>query len=465
MSPTAPLSPPPVPRARWPLAHLVAFRRDPLAFLATLAREHGDVASVRMGRVRVVLVNHPDHIKDVLVTRHRLFVKGVGLQRAKLLLGEGLLTSEGELHRRQRRLAQPAFHHQRVMGYGEVMAAKAEEVDRRWQAAVAHRSSGAPARLDVHAEMMRVALAVVGATLFGSDVEAEAGEIGAALATSLEVFDKLSTTPFAELLERLPVLPSVRRFRRARRLLDATIHRMIRERRASGEDRGDLLSMLLLAQDPEAAAGGGMTDAQLRDEAMTIFLAGHETTANALTWTWYLLARHPEVEARLHAELDTVLGARGARGAVPADLARLSYTRMVLAESMRLFPPAWVLGRQAVADFEIGGHAVPRGSVVLMSQWLTQRDARWWPDPERFDPERWREEAPGARPRFAYYPFGAGPRICIGEQFAWMEATLVLATLARRWRLRLAPDAQVALLPSITLRPRFGMPMLLEARG
>jgi cytochrome P450 len=306
--------------------------------------------------------------------------------------------------------------------------------------------------------MMRLTLAVVGQTLFGADVEEEAPEIGRALTDTFRSFN-LALLPFGELLQRVPFLPPVRRFNEAKARLDATIYRLIAEHRADGHDRGDLLSMLIAAQDTEVD-GGRMTDLQLRDEAMTIFLAGHETTANALTWTWYLLAEHPAAEARMHAEIDAALGGR-----LPAadDLPRLPYTRMVLAEAMRLYPPAWVIGRRNVEPYTVRGVTLPARTVVLTSQWVTHRDPRWWPEPERFRPERW-GEAPGDRPKFAYFPFGAGTRVCIGEQFAWMEGMLLLATIAQRWRLRLVPGHPVVPQAIITLRPRHGMRMVAEAR-
>lgn len=264
--------------------------------------------------------------------------------------------------------------------------------------------------------------------------------------------------PFAEQLEYLP-LPMIRRFGQARRRLDATIARMIVERRATG-DRGDLLSMLLLAQD--AGDGPGMSDVQVRDEAMTLFLAGHETTANALTWAWYLLSQSPDVEARFHDEIDRVL-----QGRLPMvdDLPQLVYTRMLMSESLRLYPPAWTIGRRALGDYHVGGYVIPAGSIVLMSQWVMHRDPRYYPDPKRFDPCRWTPEAQAERPKFAYFPFGGGSRLCVGESFAWMESILLLATLAQRWRLRLAPGQQVAAQPSITLRPRYGMRMVIERRA
>jgi len=444
----------PGPKARFPGQFLLVFRRDPLGLLERMARDYGDVSFVRLGDRRVHLLNHPDLIKDVLVNEARRFHKGRGLELAKHLLGEGLLTSEGDFHRRQRRLAQPAFHQQRIALYATAMVEHAERTSERW----ARLAGGAtPPVIDIHQEMMRLTLGIVGKTLFGTEVEDQAQEIGQAITTSMELFRSFTTLPFAPLLERLP-LPSTWRFLRARALLDTTIYRLIESRRGAAEDRGDLLSMLLLAQDEEGS--GGMTDQQVRDEAMTLFLAGHETTANALTWTWYLLSRHADVETRLHAELDQVLGDRPAKA---EDMPRLTYTWRVLAEAMRLYPPAWVIGRRAIEDYEVAGYRMPKGSIVLVSQWVTHRDARFFPDPDRFDPDRWTDEARAARPRFAYFPFGAGPRICIGEHFAWLEGVLVLATLARRWRPRLAPGHRVALQPSITLRPKGGMKMLLES--
>jgi cytochrome P450 len=446
---------PPGPKSRIPGKLLFAFRRDTLGFLQRLASEYGDISQLTVGPQRVFFINHPEYAKDVLVTSQRNFLKGRGLERAKLLLGNGLLTSEGEFHRRQRRLAQPAFHRERIASYGTVMAAYGARACGRWRDGATY---------DVAQEMMQLTLAIVGKTLFDADIEREAREIGDALTTTFELFS-LAMYPFSELLDRLP-LPSIIRFRRARARLDATIFRMIEERRSAslngGDlDRGDLLSMLLLAQDAEGDAGG-MTDEQLRDEAMTLLVAGHETTANALSWTWYLLSEHPDVEARLHAEVDTVLAGR-----TPAadDVPRLPYTRMVLSESMRLYPPAWVLGRRAITDHELDGYVIPARSIVLLSQYIAHRDPRFFPQPERFDPERWTPEAQAARPKLAYFPFGAGARQCIGEQFAWMEAILVLATIAQRWRLRLVEGHPVEPCPLITLRPRHGMRMTVHRRG
>ena len=441
----------PGPKTMMPGGQFFAFRRDPLNFLMKLAREYGDVAHFRIGPQHAFLLSHPDFIRDVFITHHESFHKGRALQRSKRLLGEGLLTSEGDHHRRQRRLAQPAFHRQRIATYGEMMVEYAARISERWEDGQT---------LDVAREMMRLTLAIVGKTLFDADVEEDAGEVGEALTDVMELFQYLML-PYAELLEKLP-LPMARRFQRSRDRLDTIIYRIIDERRRSRADRGDLLSMLLLAEDEEGD-GGRMTNSQVRDEVMTIFLAGHETTANALTWTWYLLSQHPEVEAKLHEEIDAVLGTED-RPRVE-DLARLRYTEMVFAEAMRLYPPAWTVGRLAIKDYEVGGYRIPAGSLVLMSQFVTHHDARFFPDPFRFDPERFAPEAKESRPQFSYFPFGGGSRRCIGEGFAWMEGVLLIATLARHWRPRLVPGSLVEMHPRITLRTgKQGMPMTLERR-
>ena len=441
---------PPGPAGSPVFGSLFDLRRDPIGFLTRSSDEFGDSVHYRVGpRTHAFFFRHPDQVRDVLVTHQHSFAKGRGLQWAKQFLGEGLLTSEGEFHRRQRRLSQPAFHRQRVQSYGTVMTDYALRARERWR-------EGQP--MDLAHEMMGLTMAVVGKTLFDADVSGEADEIGASLTTIIGLFPRFNN-PLAPLIQKLP-LPSNLRFRRARHRLDATIYRMIGERRKSGEDRGDLLSMLLLATDVEGD-GSGMTDRQLRDEVMTIFLAGHETTANALTWTFYLLSQNPEAEARLFDEVDRVLGGRP-----PAveDLAALRFTEQVFAESMRLYPPAWGLGRKAVRDQVVGSHQVPADAYVLLSAFVTQHDARFFPDPWRFNPDRFAAEAKAARPKFAYFPFGGGARQCIGEPFAWMEGVLILATLAQGWRLRLVPGHRVEPQALITLRPRYGMRMIPERR-
>jgi cytochrome P450 len=441
---------PPGPKRSFPLSGLFAYRRGPLPFFQSLAERYGDVSYFRLGPQPAFFFNHPDYIKEILVTNHQNFMKGLALQRAKRLLGEGLLTSEGEFHRRQRRLSQPAFHRSRIASYANVMTDYATETSQSWQDGET---------LDISEEMMRLTLGIVGKTLFDADVVSDAQEVGEAMTVVMDLFNTI-TVPFFDLLQKLP-LPQFRRFDNAKLRLDAIIYRVIEDRRRSGQDRGDLLSMLLLAQDTEGD-GGQMTDVQLRDELMTIFLAGHETTANALTWTWYLLSQNPEVETKLHKEIDEVLAGR-----LPAfeNVAQLKYTEMVLAESMRLYPPAWAIGRMALNDFEIGGYVVPKKSLVLMSQYVMHHDPRYFPEPDRFDPERWSPEARETRPQFSYFPFGGGPRRCIGEGFAWMEGILLIACLAREWQMRLVPNHPVTLKPVITLRPKHGMRMIVTRRS
>jgi cytochrome P450 len=442
---------PPGPQGHLLVGVLPEFRKDPAGFLEKLARQYGDVIYLPLGRQHIYYVGHPDAIRDVLVTNQNKFKKSRMLERARVLLGDGLLTSEGQHHRRQRRLVQPAFHRDRLAGYGAVMVERSGVVRDQWQ-------SGRP--FDVLQEMMRLTLAIVARTLFSADVESEAGDIGAALTQVFDLFEVI-LMPFSELLEKLP-LPAVRRFQRARKRLDETIYRLIAERRASGRDTGDLLSMLLLARSEEGDedGSGGMTDVQVRDEALTLFLAGHETTADALTWAWYLLSQSPQAEAAFHAELDRVLSGR-----LPSfdDLPRLRYTESVFAEALRLYPPGWGIGRRALEDYSVGGFLIPARSVVLMSPYAVHRDPRWFPDPLAFRPERWLEDDP-ARPKFAYFPFGGGARVCIGERFAWMEGTLILAAIGQRWRLRLEPGHRVETHARITLRPKHGMRMIPERR-
>ncbi len=412
-----------------------------------LARTCGDIAHFRIGRQHVFLLNHPDQIKEVLVTAQANFLKARA-PSTRRLLGEGLLTSEGDFHRRQRRLIMPAFHRQHIAGYAAVMVSYASELGQQWRAG---------ATVDLRKEMMRLTLRIVSKNLFDVDVAAEAEEIGDALSQARELFHR-PVIRHSALLEKLPFLPVARRFENARARLDVIVYRIITERRRNGTDGGDLISLLLSAQDEN---GDRMSDEQVRDEAITILLAGHDTTTNALTWTWYLLSQHPEVEAKLHAEIDTQL-----RGRLPSfdDLSRLVYAEMVVSEGLRLFPPAWRIGRRVVADCEVGGYFFPAGSLVLLSQYVTQRDSRYFPEPTRFDPERWTTPAREARPQFSYFPFGGGTRRCIGEQFARTAIILIIATLAATWRTELVPGYKVEIEPLLTLQPKHGMPMTLQRR-
>jgi cytochrome P450 len=450
---------PPRLKPAYPGKNLVALIRAPIPFLGEAAR-HGDVVRVSDGGQDTYLINNPEYIRDILVINHRNFHKSPVLRRMGSLLGQGLLTSEDELHLRQRRLIQPAFHRQRIAEYARIMTDYTEKTGARWQDGQIY---------DIHEEMMRLTMVIVGHALFGTNVESEASEIGEAITTLLAGSRRL-LLPFWEKIQHWPIAGN-RRIYAAGEVLDAKIREMIAERRkmeqgqspASGQAlslQHDLLDMLLRARD-DAGDGKGMSDELVRDEVITLFIAGHETTSNALTWTWYLLSQHPEVETRLHAELESVLGRRTPTA---DDFEKLEYTRRVLSESMRLYPPAWTISRQALEEYPVGPYVLPKGSVVLMSQWVMHHDARYYPDPFRFDPERWTPEAVAARPRYAYFPFGGGPRLCVGEPFAWMEGVLVLAMLAQRWQLRLDPTQRVGLLPQVTLRPKYGMRMRVEKR-
>lgn len=445
---------PPGPKARFPMEMLLRFGNDRIGFLEEMA-SYGDISHMEAGNgAHLYLFNHPQLIQDVLVTHDRSFIKSRVLQLSRRLLGEGLLTSEGVTHLRQRRLVQPVFHRQRMIGYAQIMAAQAAVTSDRWL------TLGAGAPVDMLQEMMRLTLAIVGKTLFDADVEGEAAEIGDALTQAFHSINRL-LLPGGEFAGKLP-LPVNQRTEEARQRLDATIYRFIAERRASGQDHGDLLSMLLATRvEDEQGEASGMSDQQVRDEAMTLFLAGHETTANALTWTWYLLSQNPAEERQLHAEVDRVLAGR-----LPTydDIPNLPFARMVLSEAMRLYPPAFAMGRETIEPYQVRDYTLPVGSTVFISQYIMHRDPRYWFDFARFDPSRWTPEAQARRPKFSYFPFGAGSRVCIGEGFAWAEGILVLATLAQRWQARHVLGKPVELDPLFTLRPKHGMPMTLHRR-
>lgn len=424
---------------------LRALTQSPLEMFTELAR-YGDVVGIRVVNFRNIFVNHPDLIEEVLVGHPRRYFKGRVLRANRHVFGEGLLTSEGDFWLRQRRLVQPAFHRARVAAYAETMVEYAQRLMENWRNGEER---------DVHQEMMRLTLQIVAKTLFNAEVTRDAQEVGKSLELLLELGADFRRTLFVP--HWVPT-PTNLRIKREIAFIEGILYRIISERRASGRDAGDLLSMLLHAQDED---GSRMTDKQLRDETITLFLAGHETTAASLSWTWWLLAQNPRVEAKLHAELDEILGGRA-----PSmdDLARLPYSANVITESMRLYPPAWGLARVAVEDHELGGYTVRKGMGVAMAQWVVHRDTRWYDTPEEFRPERWEGDFAKRIPRFAYFPFGGGPRQCIGNSFALMEATLLLATIAQRYRLRLVPDHPVVPLASITLRPRYGVRVVLEER-
>jgi cytochrome P450 len=431
--------------------------KDPLRLFTRSVADHGDIVAMRFGPFRYWLLNDPEAIHHVLVDNNKNYTKSRNYQGLKLVLGEGLVTSEGDFWRRQRRLAQPAFHKEKLAGFARTMAEDTASMLGAWKA---RARTQADRPLDVHAEMMKLTLKIVARTLFSTTVGSEAEAIGAALAIALR-----HAEDYAESL--LPVPPWVPtlsnlRFKRAVKTLDELVFRIIDERRKSGADPGDLLAMLMAATDDEASEGArGMTDRQLRDEVMTLVMAGHETTANALTWTFYLLANHPEVEAKLRQEVTAVLG-DGDRTPTLADLPRLPYAAMVIQESMRLFPPVWAFERQAREADVVAGFDVPPKAIMAVCPYALHRNPAYWEDPERFDPSRFTPERVEARPRYAYLPFGGGPRQCIGNGFAMMEAQIILAMVVRQQHLALAPGFELELDPVVTLRPRRGMPMRLE---
>lgn len=435
-STASPTASPTRPRAHPLWGSLPAYRRDPLRFGRELRAACGDVAETRFFNKRVFFVTDPELVHQVLVRDAGKFRKSPAYALLEPTLGKGLLTSDGEHWRRQRRLVQPAFHHGRVQRYAEVMVAYGEEAAREWR-------EDAP--IAINREMMRLTLRVVAKTLFGADISAQAGRVKEALEILLHAVTEALGAPIP-LPAWLPT-PRNRRAKRATRELDAIVREIVEARRQSGADTGDLLSMLLLSRDER---GEGMGDKEVRDEAVTLILAGHETTANALTWTFYLLAQHPEAREKLERELDQALAGRSPSA---ADLAALGYAEMVVKESMRLFPPAPEIGRQAAEALVLGSTRVPAGAIVVIPIHALHRDPRFFADPERFVPERFGPEAP-APPKFAYLPFGGGPRICIGNAFAQMEATLLLATLAQRWRLELLPGQTVVPEATLTLRPK-----------
>lgn len=429
-----------------------AFRRfrpaNPIHLFQHLAEEYGDIAHYKIGWNHIVFLNHPDYIREVLVVQNDNFIKERTVQRTKMLLGgEGMITSEGAQHRTQRQVAQPAFHRQRIPEYARAMVQEAARVRDGWRPSE---------QRDIAIDMMHLTLNVVAQTLFATDLRGEVDELADAINRIMGLYNFLVMLPAAEWLVHVRP-PGLAAFLRARKRIDAVVYRMIAAHRQRSSHGSSLLDLMLAASPNHDAA----SEQTLRDQVITIFLAGYETVANALSWTWYLLSQNPECERRLHDEIDREL-----QGRLPTyeDVPRLRYVEMMLAESMRLYPPAWAMGRHARADFRLGEFLLPAKTTVLMSQFITHRDARFFPDPLRFDPERFTPEAKARRTKLTYFPFGAGVRQCIGESFAWMEGVLLLATLAQKWKLRLVPGHPVEPEPLITLRPKFGMRMQLEAR-
>jgi cytochrome P450 len=424
------------------------FNNDSLGFI-TRCRKFGDVVRSRFLYVHAYFLYNADDIEALLTTKAKSFRKAGSLRSPFFarLVGNGLVTSEGDFWRRQRRLAQPAFHRQRISTYGEVMVDYAQRAIDKWRPGE---------EIDISKDMTRLTLEIVVKTLFDADVSNDADHVGAMLSEVVKPFASQATLKWI-LDNRLPT-PGHRRYFKAVSEIDRIVFRIISDRRASKSDEGDLLSMLLQAQDDD---GSQMNDAQLRDEVMTLFLAGHETTALALSWSWYLLATHPEAEAKFHAEIDEVL-----QGRAPTvdDLRKLTYTEMIAKEAMRLYPPAYAVGREALEDTEIGGFRVPKGSQVFAFQWVTHRDERYFERPDKFEPERWTPERSERLPKYAYFPFGGGPRQCIGNYFAMMEVVLLMATIGQRFRFSLAPNHKVEVLPVLSLRPKNGIRAVVEKR-
>ena len=437
---------PPGPKPHFLIGNMPLASPDPLPIFSAWAAEFGDIFYYRAAWLHVYFLNHPDLIEEVLVRNPRNFLKDRVIRNSRWFFGEGLLTNEGDPWLRQRRLSQPAFHRERVSSYANIMTTYAQQMLAQWQEGET---------LDIHQEMMRLTLQIVVRALFKVEAE-ETAEISSAL--NLIMSNTTGIRILMPPIARYLPTPRMISFRRAVARMDNTVYSIIAQHRAHKVDSGDLLSMLMAARDED---GSSMSDQQLRDEVLTFLIAGHETTALTLTWTWHLLAQHPEVERKLHQELDRVL-----RGRIPefSDVPALTYTERVIKESMRLYPPAWSLARTVISDFDLRGYHIPAGANVVMSQWIMHRNPAYFPEPTKFDPDRWSPEKAQKLPRFAYFPFGGGPRQCIGSSFAMMEATLLLATIAQRFRLRAVPDHHVVPIPSFTLRPKYGLRMTLEAR-
>lgn len=441
--------PPPITGVRETLQMVREFSRNPLARLMRLHDDYGDTVKISAGGISNIFTRDPEVMHEVMVKQAAHFGKDKDYTDPQkgmaLFLGNGLLTSNGDFWRRQRKLVAPALHTRRIENYAQTISDYTVQGMADWRDGE---------RFDISAQMKHITLRIVGKSLFNAEVAEEAEMV----AEGMDVFQDLMMNMSLGMLPAWIPTPLRLRARRAKGNLDQMVYRLINERRASDQDTGDLLSMLLMA---ETEDGERMSDAQARDEIVTLFLAGHETTANTLNWTWMLLAQHPEVEARFHAELDSVLGGRTP---TLADLKTLPYTEMVIKESLRLYPPAWSYSRMALKDVEIAGYSVAAGTTVGINAYAAHRNPALWEDAESFIPERFDAESADQIPRYAYVPFGGGPRICIGSAFAMMEAQLMLATLAGRYRLLLAPGQTVEMLPLITLNPKGGLPMSVQLR-
>jgi cytochrome P450 len=471
---------PPGPNYKMPGKLIRQFIHDPIRTLSTISQKYGDISYFTLGpKQHVYLINNPNYIEKVLIYDHRNFKKGKRLQVAKNLLGEGLVTSEGDFHNRQRRLIQPIFHPRQIISYANIMTNYAIRFRDRWKNEDI---------VDVSQEMMELTLGIICKSVLNYDIESEAKQVGKAL-TITRNYSRRLQSPIGHILDKIPILPAPKGAREAIKELDSMVYGLISDRRRRHQQDGsdnkrfdDLLSRLLEAQDSnlagpasldsaQSSSNGKMSDIQVRDEVMTIFIAGHETTANALTWTFYLLSQYPNVEKKLHDEIDSVLGGIDRKNGhavtkIPTteDIPKLQYTEKVLRESMRIYPPVWTMGRYVENDYQVGEYTIPAGSSILMSQYVMHHDPRYYEQPEQFNPDRWTSKFKTDLPRFSYFPFGGGIRGCIGEPFAWMEGILIIATIAQKWTMRLVPGQQVKLDPAITLRPKHGIKMKLIRR-
>jgi cytochrome P450 len=434
---------------------------SPILLFEHLLKTYGNIAHYHFMGTPIVFINDPDYIREILINQAASFVKERTVRRMKVLLGEGLITSDDPIHMRQRKIAAPAFHRQRIAAYGDQIVACAAHQRETWRPGE---------HIDIAAASMKLSLEIVARTLFNTEVTADIRSINDEVNTIMDLYNFIVAFPKIESVLHLPI-PGIMKFRRSKARLDAVVDRLIREHReaaARGEpDRGDLLSMLLASkyESDDTTQQTGMSDEQIRDEVLTIFLAGYETVANGLTWTWYLLSQNPDVEATLHAELDAVLGT-GPNQRLPtlADYPALSYTEQVFAESMRLYPPAWAMGRMSTRPVQLGPYRIPPGAHFFFSQYIIGRDPQYFPDPLRFDPNRFTPENKAARPKFTYFPFGGGSRQCIGESFAWMEGVFSIATIAQRWRMSYLGTTPPVAQAKITLRPRDALMMQLTSR-
>lgn len=438
-----------VPFLRLGIAMIKMRMRGDFKDVVEISRSIGPGLQINLGFLRFIYFHRPEFVEAVCVKNDRCYVKPAGNEGLKRFLGNGLLTSEGQFHLRQRRMIQPAFHRKRIDTYARCMVDFSREHAAHWQDGQ---------HVDINAEMMALTLRIIAKTMFNSNVEADAQKVAHALDVIMDYVERYGIKWIGKVFDALP-LPSTRKLNHALAELDAIMYRIISEHCDAEEDSGDLLSMLLQSKAEED--GKGMSGLQLRDECLTLFLAGHETTAVLMSWTWMLLSQNPGIEAKLHEELDRVLESRPA---TLDDVDKLVYTRYVVTEAMRLYPPAYGFGRQAIEDNTVGPYRVRKGTIIGLSPFIMHRQPEWYPNPDSFDPDRWTPERSAGLPKFAYCPFGGGTRKCIGDQFAWMEATLILATIAQSWSMRVAPGHAGVPDPRITLRPRDGMPVVLSKR-